>query len=186
MKRFISKFLILVLLGIGIFIVTLVLDFFDFSNLDNESNVARYEKMPIAFNEFKQHPFFGVGFGASNDHAFAEKRSMSKVFEEQISPEFGPLTVLSEIGAVGAFFLFYIIFLSIRESARVIKKKNILSEYKWVILISFGGFVSSFLNSNSIASIIVYLFLFIPMFFYKNKNDQSILLNLSFNNLKYE
>ena len=175
LKRVASKFLIIVLIGIGIFIVTLVLKFFEFTNLDNDSNMARFEKMPIAFNKFKEHPFFGAGFGASNDNTFAEKWSISTAFQEQISSEFGPLTVLSEIGMVGAFFLFFLIFLSVRESARVIKNKNILSEYKLVILISFGGFVSSFLNSNSIAAIIVYLFLFIPMFFYKNKNDQSIL-----------
>ena len=167
-KRLVSKIVIILLILASLFMVIFVLKFFEFKNMDNDSNAARYEKMPIAFNKFKQHALFGAGFGASNDKAFADKRSTEKVFEELISPEFGPLTVLAEIGIIGFFFLFFMIFFTFLSVIKILKDADVLFLYKFVILITFGGFLSSFLNSNSISAIIVYLFLCIPIFFYNN------------------
>ncbi len=166
--RIITKTIICIgIIGV-IFLVTIVLKFFEFSSMDNESNVARFEKMPIAFNKFREHPLFGAGFGASHDNEIAQKTGV-EVFNEQISPEFGPLTALSEIGLIGSFFLFYLIYLSVRCSIKCLKDRDIYIAYKLVILITFGGLISSFLNSNSLASIIVYIFLCFPFVLYKNR-----------------
>lgn len=171
MLRMISKITIFVVFIIVIYFVTFVLNFLEFTSKESGSNETRYEKMAYAFNQFKLHPFFGVGFGAHDEKDIAEKKSIVRAFKVLISPEFGPLTALSEIGAVGSFFLFYLIFLFFSYTIKSLKDRQILPVYKIVILISLGAFISSFLNSNSLSSLIVYLFLCVPILVYKNKNE---------------
>jgi hypothetical protein len=164
-----AKTFTILMFAVIIFIVTIALGFFEFTSSESGSNIARYDKMELAINNIIKHPFFGSGFGASNDQAFAEKLSVSEVFNDVISPEFGPLTVLAEIGIVGGFFLVALIYISFIHSVRCLRDKELAMHYKILIFITFGGFVSSFLNSNSTASIIVYTFLAIPVLIYKKQ-----------------
>ena len=158
-----AKAILIATFAVLIFVVTVALQFFEFSNMDNGSNVTRYEKMYVAVENIKRHPFFGSGFGASQDKALAEKRSGVEVFSELISPEFGPLTVTAEVGILGFIFLFGLICVSVKHSICCLQDKGLPVHNKLVVLITFGGFISSFLNSNSTASLIIYIFLAIPI-----------------------
>jgi hypothetical protein len=158
-----TKAILIATFAVLIFVVTVALQFFEFSNMDNGSNVTRYEKMYVAVENIKRHPFLGSGFGASQDKALAEKRSGAEVFSDLISPEFGPLTVTAEIGILGFIFLFGLICVSLKHSISCLQDKELLVHNKLVVLITFGGFISTFLNSNSTASLIIYIFLAIPI-----------------------
>jgi hypothetical protein len=174
LNRNIFKALVLGILGIIIFVVGVTLNSFDFITTDSAgagqaaSTSSRFEKMAIAFEKFKEHPLLGSGFGAAHDERFAEQQSRVQVFKERISPEFGPLNVLAEVGLIGGLFLFSIIAISFKYSADCLGDRNIPMYYKLVVLITFGGFVSSFLNSNSLNSMTIYIFLVIPILLLKH------------------
>jgi hypothetical protein len=180
--RIVSKAFLLIALGIVFFSVAVVFNYFDFISSDPESfdqsgsNASRYAKMAIAVEAIKAHPLLGSGFGAANDRTFAEQKSREEVFAEGINPEFGPLNVLAEIGLIGGCVLFSIIIISSKYSIKCLRDRTIPMSCKLVVLITFGGFVSSFLNSNSLNLIVVYIFLVTPILLFKHWRSSSRLL----------
>jgi len=180
--RIVSKAFLLIALGIVVFLVAVVLNYFDFISSDPESlgqsgsNASRYAKMAIAFEYFLDHPLLGAGFGAANENAFAEQQGRAEVFAEGVGSEFGPLHVLTEVGLIGALFLFSMIIISITYSVRCVRDRYIPTAYKLTVLITFAGFVSSFLNSNSLNLIVVYIFLVTPILLFKHWRTSSRLL----------
>ena len=174
-SRIASKALLLVTLGIVLTLVVARLNYFDFitaqenSTGQSGSNASRYRKMAISLEKIKDHPYLGLGFGAANDGVFAEREARTEVYWEGMNPEFGPLHVLAEIGAVGAFFLLTVIVVSFRCSVKCLRDRNIPTAYKMAVLITFGGFVSSFLNANSLNLMTIYIFLVMPVILFNHR-----------------
>ena len=173
---FFIKSIVVSVCSFGAFIAVYVLSFFDFTLTGSKagSNEARFEKMSYAWNNFLDFPIFGSGFGSNQATIFAERSGANSVFENIVSPEFGPLTVLTEIGLVGAFFFFTLSFICFKYTKLCISDKTVDSYFKIITLVSFAGFISSFINGNAINNPIVYVLLIIPFFFYDFKKQNSI------------
>jgi hypothetical protein len=149
---------------IGVLVVATVgLQFFDFTSAANPSSQTRYYKLGVALRSFRDHPVLGAGFATSNTKAFAQRRGAAEILDDFVSPEFGPMTALGEIGLVGSLFLFAAMGISMMRSARCLRDTDIPLAFKFVVLITFGGWLSTFLNSNSLTSIIVYIFMGVPL-----------------------
>ncbi len=173
--RAISKVFMLIGLATAFFLAAVTFHYFDFVSVDSNStgqsgsSASRYYKMALAVEKVKVHPLLGFGFGAAHYAQFLDPDSKMEEFGEGMNSEFGPLHVLAEIGLIGASFLFILIIVSFQHSIKCLGDKKMPMPYKLVVLIAFGGFVSSFINSNSLNLITVYIFLVTPVLLFKHQ-----------------
>jgi hypothetical protein len=145
-----------------------------FTSLESGSNDARFSKFNVAYNYIYKHPFFGNGFGIQYAFDIAEVKSTTAKMNDLLSPEFGPLTLLTEVGLFGSAFYYLILAFFYRKSILVLKNLFIPIEHKMLVLIAIMGVTSTFLNSNSYNSIIILAFIPLPV----------LILNLTKLNLK--
>jgi hypothetical protein len=183
-KNYNNKFHLLKSIFITIFTISfyiLLIVFKDdtrlsFTSLESGSNEARFRKFNIAYNYIYKHPFFGNGFGIQYIFDIAEEKSTRAKMNDLLSPEFGPLTLLTEVGIFGSLFYYLILAFFYRKSILVLKNLLIPNEQKLLVLIAIMGITSTFLNSNSYPSIIILTFIPLPSLIldirkkYKNSN----------------
>lgn len=127
------------------------------------SNQSRFGMQYAALQVFKEHPIVGVGFGQQTYSArfhypgWATRNNYEYeiFYKNSAEPTFPPAyniytRLLAEIGLIGFSLFCYILYLSIRETKKLIKnstnEKLILS---YILLISFVGLFINWMQIDS-------------------------------------
>ena len=84
-------------------------------------------------NYIYKHPFFGNGFGIQYAFDIAEVKSTTAKMNDLLSPEFGPLTLLTEVGLFGSAFYYLILAFFYRKSILVLKNPGNLCDWSKVV-----------------------------------------------------
>lgn len=165
-----KSFTFLCLVGLIIIysLISIYLSRFSFSSEDNGSNVARFEKFKTAYIYILKHPILGNGFGINYALDISNQRLSNDLMNDLISPEFGPLTLLAEIGILGSILYYILFFYFFKYSIKILSNQNAEEYFKFLIYIFIIAEVSIFLNSNSYTNMV--LLTFMPMPYLINKN----------------
>jgi hypothetical protein len=150
------------------FIVSLYISRISFTSDENGSNVTRFEKFNTSYSYILKHPILGNGFGINYALDISNQRLSNDLMNDLISPEFGPLTLLAEIGIAGSILFYIILYYFFKYSIKILRNKYIAEFNKILVYIFLIAVISIFLNSNSYTNMVLLIFLAFPYLIYKN------------------
>ncbi len=144
----------------------------------NISNQSRFGMQYAAIEVFKENPIIGVGYGQQAYYtrfkypAWAKKNNYEFEYFYQntavraFPPAYNIYTrLLAEVGLIGVFILAYLIFLSLRDSKKLITANNnsVIYLYGIVIHISLIGLYINWLQNDSFKIFGIWLYLALLM-----------------------
>jgi hypothetical protein len=177
-KNKLIKFLYLFLSLLSFLILMPILVFFSFSlesgSSKEISNLQRYFKITNSIEVFQTRPFIGNGFGMSqientnSQDANTSEKSIEIAMETKFSPEFMPVQILAEIGLIGFICFFTLLLKSFFNTTKLVGLLNYPFYLKILLLTILTFNITNIINSNSLASTTIYLFIFCTYLFYNS------------------
>lgn len=167
--------------SIIIFLILMpILVFFSFSlesgSSKETSNFQRYFKITNSIEAFQARPFIGNGFGMSQientnlEDVNTSEKAIEMAMETKFSPEFMPVQILAEIGLSG-FICFFILFIkSFFNTTKLVQILNYPFYLKILVLTILSINITNIINSNSLSSMTIYLFIFCTFLFFNSYN----------------
>jgi hypothetical protein len=137
------------------------------SESKSASNFVRITKIVNGWNTFKSNPVIGLGYGESvvdfnrlSNSRFSnwmEEGFYEAMSDVKASAEFGPVQILAELGVLGLsiilVMIFYLYFFYLRLSRINVFAKG----EKYVLFAPLLGFMTDFIQSNILYSIVIWI-----------------------------